>query len=298
MAEMDATRPGSTVVPVARPFTHGRAEVISYPVTALGTRTRVVESIGGGAPLVCLHGAGSRADRWVPAIPGLVAAGYHVYAIDLPGHGLADKPAGWDYTAAGFATFVSAVLAELGLSGVTVAGTSLGAHVAARMALVRPDQVSSLVLIGAIGLVPLPAENMTPPEVLADASESGVRRKLALLVADPLMVSDAWVREESMINSSAGATAALTEVAGFLRGPCNEDLQADALVAAGLAEDVLLVWGEDDRWTPLAMGTAAHAALPGSTLAIMPGCGHAPYFEDPDAFTRIMAERLGVPAQG
>ncbi|MBB3085302.1 alpha/beta fold hydrolase [Geodermatophilus sabuli] len=279
----------------ARPFTSGRDQVISYPVTAAGIRTRVVESVGGVAPLVCLHGAGSRADRFVPAVPGLVDAGYHVFAIDSPGHGLADKGAGPDYTAAGFAAFFSAVLDELGLSGVTVAGTSLGAHVAAHMALTRPDLVSSVVLIGAIGLAPLPEENMTPREVLADASDAGVRRKLDLLVADPAMVTDAWVREESMINSSLGARESLTAVADFLLGPCNEDLVVDALADAGLADRVLLVWGEDDRWTPLSMGHAAHAALPGSRLEVMGGCGHAPYFEDPDRFAQIMAEWRRLP---
>ncbi|SFL39158.1 alpha/beta fold hydrolase [Geodermatophilus ruber] len=280
----------------ARPFTSGRDQVISYPVTAAGIRTRVVESTGGGEPLVCLHGAGSRADRFVPAIPSLVAAGYRVFAVDFPGHGLADKGPGPDYTAAGFAAFIAGVLDELGLSGVTVAGTSLGAHVAAHLALDRPDLVSSLVLIGAIGLAPLPEENMVPREVLADASDAGVRRKLDLLVADPAMVTDAWVREESMINSSLGARESLTAVADFLLGPCNDDLVVDALQAAGLAERVLLVWGEDDRWTPLAMGRAAHAALPGSDLAVMTGCGHAPYFEDPDRFAEIMTGRRRFPA--
>ncbi|MGY1634748.1 alpha/beta fold hydrolase [Geodermatophilus sp. SYSU D01186] len=272
----------------ARPFTSGRDQVISYPVTAAGIRTRVVESTGGVTPLVCLHGAGSRADRFVPTIPGLVAAGYRVFAIDFPGHGLADKGAGPDYTAAGLAAFISGVLDELGLSGVTVAGTSLGAHVAAHLALDRPDLVDSVVLIGAIGLAPLPDENMVPREVLADASDAGVRRKLDLLVADPAMVTDAWVREESMINSSLGARESLTAVADFLLGPCNDDLVVDALNEARLTDRVLLVWGEDDRWTPLAMGRAAHEALPGSTLEVMQGCGHAPYFEDPDRFAEIM----------
>ncbi|MGY1822196.1 alpha/beta fold hydrolase [Geodermatophilus sp. SYSU D00079] len=274
----------------ARPFTSGRDQVISYPVTATGIRTRVVESTGGVTPLICLHGAGSRADRFTPAIPGLVAAGYRVFAVDFPGHGLADKGSGPDHTAAGFAAFVAGVLDELGLSGVTVAGTSLGAHVAAHLLLDRPDLVDSVVLIGAIGLAPLPEENMVPREVLADASDAGVRRKLDLLVADPAMVTDAWVREESMINSSLGARESLTAVADFLLGPCNDDLVVDALNGASLTDRVLLVWGEDDRWTPLSMGHAAHAALPGSTLAVMEGCGHAPYFEDPDRFAEIMTD--------
>jgi 2-hydroxy-6-oxonona-2,4-dienedioate hydrolase len=279
-------------------FHHGRDTVISYPVTGAGVRTRVVESGSGDQVLVCLHGAGSRADRWVPAMPGLVAAGYHVFAIDFPGHGFADKSADLDYTAAGFADVVIGVVDQLGLSGVTFAGTSLGGHVAARIALGRRDLVSALVLIGSVGVSDFPEEFHTPPEILADGSVEGVRRKLTFLVADPAMVTDAWVREESMINSSAGARAALERVARFLDEDCNEDRQDGALREIIADVPVLLVWGEDDRWTPPVMGLAAKENLPGSTLVLMPGCGHAPYFEDPDRFVSILEEhRVGAPRE-
>lgn len=145
------------------PFTHGRDQVISYPVTAAGIRTRVVESLDGTHPLVCLHGVGSRADRFIPVVPGLVRAGFHVYVIDFPGHGFADKRPEIDYRARGFAEFVAAVLDTLGLANVTVAGTSLGGHVAARLACDRPDLVSNLVLIGTMGISKLAEEDKVAP---------------------------------------------------------------------------------------------------------------------------------------
>ena len=37
------------------------------------------------------------------------------------------------------------------------------------------------------------------------------------------------------------------------------------------------------------MGRAAHGLLKTSDLRVMPGCGHAPYFEDPDTFVGVVA---------
>jgi 2-hydroxy-6-oxonona-2,4-dienedioate hydrolase len=274
----------------ALPFSHGRDEVISYPVTANGIRTRVVESQGGTIPLVCLHGVGSRADRFIPVIPGLVAAGFHVYAIDFPGHGLADKTEGIDYRPRGFAEFIAGVLDQLSLSGVIVAGTSLGGQVAARLACDRPELVSAVVLIGTMGIAELADEDKVAPENVANGTEEAVRNKLGFLVSDPAMVTDAWVREESMINSSAGAAQALSQAAGFLNTEANADRQHERLRAERPDMPVLIVWGEDDKWTPLPMGVKSHELLPGSHFAVMPGCGHAPYFEDPASFTEIVSE--------
>ncbi|AQA03741.1 hypothetical protein BVC93_16375 [Mycobacterium sp. MS1601] len=272
-----------------KPFSYGRDQVISYPVTALGIRTRVVESHGGTTPLICLHGVGSRADRFIPVIPGLVDAGFHVYAIDFPGHGLADKFDGIDYRPRGFAEFIAAVLDELGLADVVIAGTSLGGQVAARIACDRPDLVTAVVLIGTMGIAELPEENKVAAENVSNGSEDAIRTKFAFLVSDPAMITDAWVREESMINSSAGATAALSAAAALLNTEANDDRQDQRLRSQRPDMPVLIVWGENDKWTPLPMGQTSHELLPGSHFVVMPGCGHAPYFEDPDTFTEVVS---------
>ncbi|WP_405533956.1 alpha/beta hydrolase [Streptomyces sp. NBC_00075] len=280
------------------PFHHGREHTISYPVGALGIRTRVVEAGAGDRVLVCLHGAGSRADRFGPVMPALAAAGWHVYAIDFPGHGFADKGPDLDYRPRALGDFVAAVLDALGLSGVTVAGTSLGGHVGARITCDRPDLVAALVLIGTTGISELPQENQVAPEVVSDGSPDAVRRKFTFLVSDPDLVTDAWVREESMINSSPGAREGLHRVALALNSEANTDRQHVRLREERPGLPVLLVWGADDRWTPLTMGEAAHRELPAATLAVMPGCGHAPYFEDPDSFVAILSDFFGVSRSG
>ncbi len=77
-------------------------------------------------------------------------------------------------------------------------------------------------------------------------------------------------------------------MAEWLDTECNGARQ-DAELATLLPDlPVLLVWGAEDRWTPPSMGVAAQHNLPGVELELMPGCGHAPYFEDPDLFVELM----------
>ena len=46
----------------------------------------------------------------------------------------------------------------------------------------------------------------------------------------------------------------------------------------------LVLWGEDDRRSPLAVAEQLHAAIPGAELAIIPNAGHLSNMEQPDAF--------------
>ena len=45
-----------------------------------------------GVPLVLVHGLGARSEDWSPMIPGLAAAGFHVYVPDLLGYGRSSRP--------------------------------------------------------------------------------------------------------------------------------------------------------------------------------------------------------------
>src|SRR5579862_8928810 len=65
------------------------ARTIAYPLGLGGATIRVLECGEGEDAVVLLHGLGSRADRWRRNLPGLAAAGKHVYALDFPGHGAA-----------------------------------------------------------------------------------------------------------------------------------------------------------------------------------------------------------------
>ncbi len=266
--------------------------VRQYPLGVGDLTTRVLEVGDGDRHVVCLHGAGSRADRWRGVLDRFVGAGLHVIVPDLPGHGLASKPAGYPYGAPAFADVVEGVLDELvGDRPVAIVGTSLGGHVAGLVALRRPEQVLGLVLVGAVGLVPRGPGDRPAGRPVASSDAVATRAKLELLVHDPSLVDDAWVEEEHRVNSSPGASEALAALATHSIEHEHEHLVGPGL--AGSDVPILLCWGDRDRWVPPRLGLAA-AELLGERAgwAEIPDAGHAPYFERPDAFADVVVPFL------
>ena len=267
-----------------------------YPVEVDGVVTRVLEAGSGSDVVVCLHGAGSHADRWRPVFGALVEAGFHVYAMDFPGHGLAAKPEGYAYGTPRFAAATIDLIERLGSGAVSLVGASLGGHVAATVTCRRPDLVQATVLVGATGLVGRSADSAPPGGPDVDGSEEATRARLALLVADRSLITDAWVHEETMISISPGAAAARDELVRYIAE--EQDREAVGEAYARLEVPTLLCWGAEDRWIPPTVGVASQKVIPHAELVMVPGAGHAPYLERPGAFTDVVLpflERHGRP---
>jgi len=49
-----------------------------------------------------------------------------------------------------------------------------------------------------------------------------------------------------------------------------------------------IVWGDNDKVFPLPFGEALHRHIPGSTLTVIPKCGHLPHVEQPDRYKAII----------
>jgi 2-hydroxy-6-oxonona-2,4-dienedioate hydrolase len=270
--------------------------IAQYPLGVDGVITRVLDTVVGDDVLVCLHGAGSRADRFRPAMPLLAEAGFRVIAMDHPAHGLAQRPAGYPHGTPAYASVARALLDELDLGCVTMLGTSLGGHVAASAALADPSRVRATVLIGAVGLVPPEPAAAGAGSPIVDTSEAGTRAKLEFLVHDQTLVTDEWVREETLIGNAPGTAAARAELARYLADDMPGDLVGAAYAALGLPTQ--LVWGAEDRWITPSIGRAAAEVIPQADLVLVPDAGHAPYFERPDAFMDLVLPFLDAHARG
>jgi pimeloyl-ACP methyl ester carboxylesterase len=112
-----------------------------------GLAARVIEA-GAGEPLLLIHGVGLRAEAWRPKIAAL-AAGIRVVAVDMPGHGESDPLPG----APGLPDFVAwaeDVIRTLGLGPVSVAGHSMGALIAAGLAVEHPGLVRRVALLSGV----------------------------------------------------------------------------------------------------------------------------------------------------
>jgi 2-hydroxy-6-oxonona-2,4-dienedioate hydrolase len=267
--------------------------ISQYPVAVGDLVTRVLDCDGGGTPVVYLHGAGSRADRFWHNLAPVAAAGHRVIAMDFPGHGYATKGSSVTHTTPAFAAFVIEVLRSLDVIDPAIVGTSLGGHVAATIAADHPDSVSALVLIGTVGVVPAePRDSPPSPIPMWDGSPDAIRTKLRMVVANPALITDEWVNEESHVNSSPGARESLHAVADYLSGGREQDRVGDRLRERASHIPTLLVWGAEDRWVPPSVGLRIKELLVGPELVLMPGTAHAPYYEDPGTFNRLLIDFL------
>src|SRR6266404_807630 len=267
--------------------------MISYPLRIATVDTRVIEAGAAGEPIVLVHGTGGRADRWLRNVDALAAAGHHVYAFDLPGHGFASKGGGLDCSVPGYRRFLGDFLDAMKIDKAEIVGTSLGGHVVASYACEHPDRVRALVLSGSMGLVPLGAEMRARVEAGANnQSYEGVKDKLGRVIFDPALVTQDFIDEEFRINTSAGARESFATLGRYIGQRLDDDVVGDHLAKLTTNLPTLLLWGAEDKTVPLGVGEAAARLLPGAKLVVLQKTAHTSYYERAADFNAVLCDFL------
>jgi pimeloyl-ACP methyl ester carboxylesterase len=236
------------------------------------------ERVGEGPPLVFVHGAAFDHRAWQPQLE--LADEFTVVAWDEPGAGRSsDVPANFEL--ADYAGCLAAVIEDLGLGPVHLAGLSWGGTLALELYRHRPEIVRTLILAdtyaGWKGSLPpaelrirvdatrrmldSPAEEFDPtlPGLFAGDAPAGFVPLLERMAAD--------VRPESM------------RVALSLMGEAD---QRDLLPR--IAVPTLLLWGELDARSPLRVADDFERAIASSELVLIPDAGHVSNLEQPKRF--------------
>lgn len=129
----------------------------TYLALSLRTGTVTVRAIECGDPtsehvVVCVHGWGCSVYSFRRLMPLLANLGMRAFAIDLPGHGLSEKPDDASlYTLDAQVECVLAAMDALHLGRVLLVGHSMGGPISARAAVLAPDRVCALVLLAPVG---------------------------------------------------------------------------------------------------------------------------------------------------
>lgn len=269
--------------------------MMNYPATAAGVATRILQGGRAGPAVLLLHGLSARADRWSRNLDTLGAAGVRAFAVDLPGHGLAQKGVGFDYSAWGYSAWLEALVRELGLDRFVLVGTSFGGLVAASYAADHPERVQGLMAVGAIGLVASGLERRQRTVTwLAEMQRDQIRDRMRRGVHDASLITEELVEEDWRINNSPGAAEAFEALARYYLHQIDDDAAAPRVAALGQRFPTELVWGEFDQSVSRDFGVEAQRLIPGATLRIVEGCGHFPYWERTAEFNRIVLDFVGA----
>jgi len=244
------------------------------------------EATGTGAPLVLIQGLGYARWGWDPVVPAL-AEHFRVVTFDNRGIGESDKPSG-PYSARDMAADAVQVLDEAGVEHAHVLGASLGGMIAQELAVAAPDRVERLVLCCT---TPGGADAVAMPEVTVRllqesatlAPEVALRRFVANALGDEPragLVDELYRRRLASPPDPAGWQA--QAAAGLTFAGVEGEIAAPTLILTGTADNVV-----DPR-----NADVLARRIPGSRVERFPGAGHLFFWEQPDAFVRIIREFL------
>lgn len=238
-----------------------------------------------GKHLLLIHGLGSSSDRWVDIPQALSLAGFHAFALDLPGFGGSDKPA-TNYTIDYFVRILADFMRESGLDdgNTSLIGHSLGGYVAAQLAAERKDLVDKLVLIDTSGVLqgPTPLLEEYAAAAMSPSKES-VRWVLEKMVADPVTVPEALVEAFIYRIQQRGAQDAFQSA---YENSVNSRLGAKRLESIDIP--TMIIWGKEDRLIPIEYLQAFSKSMRNVVSYTVENAGHAPFAEKPAVVCELL----------
>ncbi|MEB3232376.1 MAG: alpha/beta fold hydrolase [Leptolyngbyaceae bacterium] len=257
-------------------------------------------------PFLLIHGFGSAGKQWLQNMEPLSRYA-PVYSLDLLGFGWSEKGA-TTYNSQLWLEQIHDFWATFIRQPMVLVGHSLGALVASRVAVDRPDLVQRLVLV----TVPNTRQDMIPAKWL-QTSVGAVER----LFTSPLLVrlifnvarqprlirsalqsiyqkrdrvSDALVAQFVTPTSDRGAAQTLARLTQSATQPNYSPSRHHLLHA--IPQPTLVIWGLNDNIVPLQGCDAEIRANPQIRLVTIPNAGHCVYDECADEFNRAIAQWL------
>lgn len=243
------------------------------------------ERSGEGPPLVFAHGAAEDGRVWEPQLAAL-ADDFTVVAWDEPGAGRSsDLPPGFGLP--DYGDCLAALIESLALGPAHVAGLSWGGTVVQELYRRHPRLVATLVLVDTYA-----GWKGSLPDEEVRARVAGVEQ----ILAAPPTEFDPTFPGLFAGDPPADRVPLLERIAASVR-PETLRAQVELMAAADqrdllprIAVPTLLVWGELDTRSPLAVGRQFEQAIPDATLVVIPGAGHLSNLEHPERFNEAVRE--------
>ena len=252
---------------------------------------------GAGQPLVLLHGLAHHAQGWRPVVDRL-STSFDVIACDLPGFGSSEPlPRGVDPTVPAYADAFAAWFAEIGIECPHVAGNSMGGAIALELA--KRGAVASATAFSpagfwstpelrwsqwtSLGLIAYLPKPLAPPVVRLARTRIGRLAFLGQLFGHPSRVPPE--EAAATIRDAAAAPAIRDALDAFGR------YRYEAGPPSGVP--VTVAWGRYDWLLPYRLQAPRARRLLPEARHIKLGTGHVPYFDDPDAVSRVITATAG-----
>lgn len=228
---------------------------------------------GDGNVVLFLHGWGATGDIWKNQQKAL-AKRFCVVCVDFFGFGQSPPP-NMTVGVAFYAQKTAELLDHLNVEKVSVVAHSFGGRVAILLANLIPEKVTKLVLVDSAGL-----RRFSLKKCLLISLYKTVKRlvKIGLFSAEILKRF-----------GSCDYKALTSEMRGTFRAVTQQDL---SFFLPLIACPTLLIWGRNDKETPLWIARKMNRKIRGSALVFI-GFGHFGAYENPLHFNACLASFLG-----
>jgi 2-hydroxy-6-oxonona-2,4-dienedioate hydrolase len=256
-----------------------------------GIRTFFVER-GDGEAVVLIHGAAPGACSqvsWQPNLDPLAKAGFWVIAYDQPGFGRSGRPEddSLEYRVQHAKAFIDA----LGPTHYHLIGNSVGAYIAARLALEDP-RVDRLVLIsssvlassGSEEAATMAREHSAALRSLEPSLES-VREMTKKTLYKTELVTEDLVQARYEMSSGPRYEAQLARRTAPPQRPILDELPK-------LAPKTMILWGKNDRGAAVERALLLFDLIPGGELHVFDECGHWVQWDQAPRFNQLVSAFL------
>lgn len=266
-----------------------------------GYRTRVLEA-GRGEPLILLHGTGGHAEAYIRNLRSH-AEHFHVYAMDMLGHGYTDRP-DIDYDIGVLVDHLVGFLDAIGADRAYLSGESLGAMVSAWTCIRHPERVRKVVLNTGI-LMPPNEQGMRELEDARERSakaaggltRESVRARLAWLMADPdKSVTDELVDVRYQIYAQPGMAPITGRIAQSILGGIANPTWCERWASPELMREIRcpaqVLWSKHNPGQSSSLAKQALDYLPHGEFVELQHSAHWPQWEEPEEFDKVHLEFL------
>ena len=223
---------------------------------------------------------------------------FKCYSIDLPGSGASIAPDDFSYKIEDISDVLAGFVFKENLQKVALVTNSLGSAVAL-LALIKSkdfhSRVASICILDGVFYpqdFPYFVALLRSPilgELITEVVPSSLQVRIVLRYSyfDPSLITSSQVAAYAEPMARAQVREALRKTA---RAIDKAELAKYTSSIDAITIPALLIWGEQDNIVPLNLGKQLHRDIEGSTLQIIPNCGHIPQEENPEAVITAITE--------
>lgn len=243
------------------------------------------EEIGQGSVVLLLHGWGGQVASMWPIAQSL-AVEHRVIVPDFPGFGTTDTPPEpWSVTE--YMQWTVALMAQLNINGCDIIGHSFGGRVGILLSATHRENVRKLVLVDSAGIIPRRSIKYYYKVYFYKSLKKIGNAKCVQQIFPRAAKA---LKERLLKRAGSKDYQALSEEMKktFVR-VVNQDLKS---YLSKIKASTLLIWGSEDKVTPLSYAKIMEKEIPDAGLVVLQGAGHYSYLDQLVSFNTIVAHFL------